>query len=560
VGTYFPVEAFMQVLQQAHEVFVNQREKTETEASKISEEIIKGPIIDDKFSKLPHFPPPMAILDALKEFQDNENGGYGEAPKFPNFSFYEWAIEQMIEGKVDQNFGNHIIFSLEKFLMGGVFDQLRGGVFRYSVDEKLLVPHFEKMLYDQSGLLRVLAKLSLIFPSPVVWEGLIKTLNYLEHEMIAKEGLFFSSQDSDSEGVEGLFYTFDLEEFKAIIRKASNELAADLDNLIKWFGLEEKGNFENKQNVISLNHKYAKEIFSEKGWKLITLACEALLKERKKRIPPKTDSKGIASWNWMMLTAICDVIHYCPQSLIKSQAMKILHKVINGTISTFILNEKNASLPTEGNIILHSTTQKTSPQYLEDYVFFAECMLRLYEVSGNQNFKDNFFDTLKFIHKEFIHENKIYTRPTRMDKTLPYPNLAVHSFDSSYRSPLATLVGITRRGALLSQDKKLLEPIEGIEEKLLNESLNAPFSSGEGLRALSYPKDVYKVLKVPESWLNKAEFSQFISYFMPRFVLDYQTEDSQKWQICSLKNCELQGEGLKNFIETLTPKESTKKN
>ena len=175
------------------------------------------------------------IIDALKNYQDNEHGGYGDEPKFPHYSFFEWAIEHILEGMVPQELGKHTILSIERMLMGGVYDHAKGGIHRYSTDKDWNVPHFEKMLYDQAGLLKLLAKTSLLYPAPIVYDSLIQTLDYLKSEMQSEKGYFFSAQDADSEGVEGLYFTFTKDEFVAAINEFGGELAENKEKIIEWF-------------------------------------------------------------------------------------------------------------------------------------------------------------------------------------------------------------------------------------------------------------------------------------------------------------------------------------
>ena len=565
VGTYFPVEAkfgqtpFGEIIEKVNSLYQDEREKIEVDAKKIIEDIIKGPQFEGEQPDISQFPPPMAILEALKELQDDKYGGYGQAPKFPNFAFLEWAVEQMLEGKVDQTFGKHIIDSIDKMLMGGINDHARGGIHRYSVDEMWLVPHFEKMLYDQAGLLKLLAKVGPLYPSPLVFDGIMDTLDYLENEMQSDKGYFFSAQDADSEGVEGLYQTFTLAEFEEALKKGDDDkksLTNNLEKIKKWFKITKEGNFESGQNVISLDFEYAKDIFTQEGWDLVRKVRKSLLAERKNRIPPATDNKGVASWNFLTLGGLIDVIQYCPIEPIKYRAQKILNKALKGAFETFVVKNKTTGEEI-GTKIRHSTTMDDSIPYIEDYVFFAETMLRLYEISGNQDFKNNFLDTLNFIHAEFISDGKAYTRAKSLDDALLYPNLTLSSFDSSFRSPLSTLVSITRRGAVLFQDPDLLEAIKDLEENLTLETLRYPYGSGEALRALTYPQDAYKVVKVPAAWVKEPKFSKFVNYFLPRFVIDFVEDEKDKWQICSLKACELSGEGIDNFIETLAAKEET---
>jgi hypothetical protein len=492
-------------------------------------------------------------MEAVKEFQDDDNGGHGGAPKFPNFSFLEWSIEQMLEGMIDKTQGEHTIKTIEAMLMGGVNDHARGGIHRYSIDEAYTVPHFEKMLYDQAGLLKVLSKASLIYPSPLVYDTLINTLDYLESEMFSDQNYFFSAQDADSEGVEGLYFTYSQSEFEDIINRFDDEdetLSKNSEKIKKWFNINEIGNYDQSLNVISLNQEFKDEIFTQNGWEIVRKVRKAILEDRRDRIPPKTDNKGIASWNFQIVSALCDVIQYCQIDVIRNMSLNLLTRSLEGMYDAFITSKDS-----QGMRIRQSTTKKISLPYLENYVFFAESQIRAYEVTGNSTFKDNFYETIQFIQREFVQDNQIFTRAILSNDTAQYPNLAVTAFDASYKSPASTLIKITRRAATLFSDSDILTPIEGLKEELIHEALKNPINSGEALRALTYPTDVYRVVKCPRSWLENSKFVQFIPYFQPRFILDYNDNEEGRWEICTSSECELTGLGLDDFLNTLTPKD-----
>jgi uncharacterized protein YyaL (SSP411 family) len=556
-GTYFPkntVEgqtSFGDLLRELTRAYKEEKEQVETNASNVTEAIEKGLIPKDKVEFQGHYPPPAAIMDAVKQFQDENFGGFGHAPKFPQFSFYEWAIEQMLEGMIQKDQGEHIIKSLERMLMGGIYDHAKGGIHRYSTDETWLVPHFEKMIYDQAGLLRLLSKASILYPSPLIFDSLIQTLEYLESEMLGDNGHFFSAQDADSEGVEGLYHTFSLEEFEDAIKNYDDEeesLLEKIDTIKEWFGVSKEGNFDNGLNVISLNYDKRADFFTQDGWNTVRRAKKALLNERKKRIPPKTDNKGVASWNFLLVSSLVDVMQYCQIDVIRQGASRLFNVALEGLYKNFLVSKDD-----EGMKIRHTTTLDQSLPYLEDYVFFAEAQLRVYEVTGNPVFKQNFSDTMEFILKEYVDGNKVRTRALATTDFELYPNQPVNSLDQSYKSAASTLLVIARRAATLFGDMEYIDKLNDVFEDFTHESLKNPLSCGEALRALTYPDNAYRVVKIPHAWLENPQYINFMPYFLNRFVLDYTTENGDKWEICSRTECELTGEGLEEFIKTLRP-------
>jgi uncharacterized protein YyaL (SSP411 family) len=536
VGTYFPLTSkndapnFPGLIHELRRAFDQEKEQVEKNAVQVTEAIKKGNIPPGNVDFQGHFPPPNAILEAVKEFRDMKWGGYGQAPKFPMFAYYEWALEQMLEGMVPKEHGEFIINSLEKMLMGGMLDHARGGIHRYSTDEKWLVPHFEKMLYDQAGFLRTITKLSLVYPSPLVFDSLINTLDYLEQEMLSddKDGKrhFFSAQDADSEGVEGLYFTFSEEEFEDLLNRHDDEeetLGKNSALIKKWFQITKAGNFEHNLNVISLNPDFKEEFYQQKNWDLVRKVRRAILNERKDRMPPATDNKGVASWNFMLVSALVDVVQYSQVEVIKRMASNLINTTIEGIFKTFLINEAN------GMKMRHTTTVDSSHPYLEDFVFFCESQLRLYEISGNEVFKQNFRDALDFVTKEFLNADQMSTRAKLSEHFEQYPNQDYTFFDASFKSPVGTYVQLMRRAAVLFSERSYTDSITQLQDAVTQTVLKVnPVSSGEALRALTYPTEAFRVMKLPRAWTQKEEFIKFIPYFLPRFVLTYHDGEMER--------------------------------
>jgi len=559
VGTYFPkqstekVTGFLDLLQELIRAYSSEKEQVEVNAEKVTRMISEGIVNQEKVEFQGHFPAPSAIVQAVDKFFDQENGGYGAAPKFPHFAFYEWAIEQMLEGMIPKEQGEKIVMTLEKMLMGGIYDQSRGGIHRYSTDPSWTVPHFEKMLYDQAGLIKTLAKFSLIYPSPLVYDALINTLDYLEVEMFDDENkFFFSAQDADSEGVEGLYFCFTKEEFDDALNDFDDEeetLDKNREKLHRFFQITEEGNFEQGLNVPTLNYSIREEILTQEGWDLVRKTRQALTQARKLRIPPATDNKGVASWNFMMIEALCDVLQYCRLDVIRERASNLFNQALEGAYKNFV----DTTGPTMK--LRHSSTLDQTLPYFEDYVTFASLQLRVYEISGNSTFKDNLREGLKLLEQEFIDGDQMLTRARYSENFELYPNHHVASFDSSFASPVSTYLGLVRRAQVLFTDPEMSGPLQPLKERLTHEVLKNPLSAGQALRGLTYPDQAYRTLKLPMGWLKEQRFIEFMPYFLPRFSLDY-TSDETKWQICGLNECELQGEGLEEFIQILTPQKT----
>lgn len=559
LGTYFgagsskDAPSFMELLQTMHQGFHNEKEQIETNANKIVEALEAPPRVKDKVQYQGHFPTAAGIINALKNYQDDEFGGYGSEPKFSHLAFYEWAIEQILEGVVPEEQGQHIIKSLEKMVMGGIFDQARGGFHPYCLDQKWQTPHFEKMLYDQAAFLKTYIKASLIYPSPAFFDAIIQTLDYLRHEMLSEENYFFSSQDSDSEGIEGLYFGFSKDEFIDAVVQFDESLTDKMDDILKWFGVTEKGNYQHQLNILTLNYESRQDLYQPQTWDIIRKVKQAIWEERKGRIPPVTNNKGVASWNFQMVSALIDVVQYSRIEAITSNATELLNKVVEGVYKKFLHFYDNGG--TTKSMILNSTTRPEHIPLFENFVNFAESQLRFYEISGNETFLDNGLQTLKFIQKEFFKENQLFTRATEFSDAELYKNIHAAPQDGLYKSSLATYLMLIRKWSLKADVKEIEEELQKTIEELKHLSLQNPLVFGEMLRAFVYPDEAYRRLDIPKSWIKKPEFQKFFPNFSIRFLLNY-TDKEETWEIHTKTECELKGENFGEFLKVFSDETS----
>jgi uncharacterized protein len=557
-GTYFPkvartgLPSFTDVLKQMQELYSTKPQEVLDNARKLIEELMKPSTPEKKIEFQGHFPAPSAIMNALKNYADAENGGYGQAPKFPHFAFYEWAAEQILEGMIPQEQGQHIVNTIEKMMMGGIYDHAKGGIHRYSTDIKFLVPHFEKMLYDQAGLLKVLSKVSQFYPSPIVFDGMLQTLDYLKSEMLSDDGYFFSAQDADSEGIEGLYFTFSKEEFIGSFEDAPESQKEKIEHFLNVFNITDSGNFEKGLNVISLNPAMKNEFYSQDSWQEIRDIRRRLHEQRKYRMPPATDRKGIAAWNYMLISALCDVVQYCQIDVMRNEALELIHLTVEGCLKQFITEEKE----TGRHLLRHVNSLEQQALYLEDYVCFADAQLRLYEITGNQIFKTNALDSVRFILDNFLKDGVFYITATTQP-SIGIENLSAPLFDQSYQSPVMTMVQLLERCSVFHPE---FSPEEVLKDKfgdLSQLALSNPLGHGQGLRAMTYPVNIYRKIEVPHTWLQNTEFLVLRNHFFSRFVLDYHGRETEEFQVCTKDACEVQGTGIEDFKKLFTIKDET---
>ena len=184
--------------------------------------------------------------------------------------------------------------------------------------------------------------------------------------------------------------------------------------------------------------------------------------------------------------------------------------------------------------------------------------LRMYEMSGNPVFKQNGFQTLQYVFKEFYKDGYFYQRPISLDDSHQFKNIHVNIFDQSFKSPLGTLILLIRKWSTVIDLTDFKNKIQNIQETLTHLSLQNPLGFGETLRALTYPDEAFRKIEVPISWLQEENFMRFIPNFSIRFTLTYQETDKESWQVCNLKECEHAGKGIDSFIKIFEGSEEVK--
>jgi hypothetical protein len=247
---------------------------------------------------------PAVVKSAVEKFKreyDSRHGGFGGAPKFPRPTQPSLLLLWGNKNE-DADALKMVLHTCEKMAAGGMYDQLGGGFARYSVDAQWLVPHFEKMLYDNAQLVQLYLDAFLVSGDEQHANVARDILRYVLRDMTHKEGGFYSAEDADSEGKEGKFYTWTREELEKILSAEEARVA------IHYFGITAEGNFVDHSDPQPLQNQNVLSIVNpglpEAERKLLSSAKEKLFQARSKRVRPHLDDKILASWNGMMLGAI----------------------------------------------------------------------------------------------------------------------------------------------------------------------------------------------------------------------------------------------------------------
>lgn len=360
-GTYFPPEprygmpAFADVLLAVVDAWRNRRAELEEGSARLVEAIRRrgewrGSVMREDVGRETLT---LAVDNLWRDF-DPVHGGFGAAPKFPQPMVLEFLLRYH-HATGDGRALQMVTKTLEAMARGGIYDQLGGGFHRYSVDERWLVPHFEKMLYDNAQLARVYLHAWQVTGQPFFRTIVEETLDNVAREMSAPQGGFYATQDADSEGEEGKFFLWTAEEIRAV-------LGDDAEHFVRAYGVTERGNFEGKNVLAFVGDLEERDALAD--------ARRRLLAARERRVRPGRDEKVLASWNGLMLAAFAEAARGLGREDYLQMAVRS---------GDFILRELRTS---EGR--MHHAWQTGSSRingYLDDYTHVIEGLLELYQAT-----------------------------------------------------------------------------------------------------------------------------------------------------------------------------------
>ncbi|RDC61546.1 thioredoxin domain-containing protein [Adhaeribacter pallidiroseus] len=456
-GTYFPPQNWSQMLQNIAKAYRENREELDQSAEQFAEHLntsdlkkygiqqVNSEFTDQDFRLIYH---------NLSLRFEKERGGMGQAPKFPMPVNYLFLLRYHQYSNQTTAL-EHVNVTLREMAFGGIYDQAGGGFARYSTDSEWLVPHFEKMLYDNGQLVSLYAEAYQVTKNPLYQEVVYETIAFVERELMSPEGGFYSSLDADSEGEEGKFYVFTKEELQEIIGTEEPLFSA-------YYNIRAEGNWEHNQNILhrrqtdeafAAEHQLEVLVLKEliKGWK------EKVMQARAKRVRPGLDDKILTSWNALMLKGLSDAYHVFQEERFLKLALQnasfLRQNLKNGP--KLFRNYKNG--------------KATIDAFLEDYALLIQAFLRLYEVTFDEIWLNeahqlakytlsNFFDEKEnlFFYTDKEGEQLIARKKEIMDNVIPASNsvmalnllfLALH-FDRPKYADISD--------AMLSQVKELL--------------------------------------------------------------------------------------------------------
>lgn len=370
-GTYFRRDKWIEQINQIADFYESQPTKALEYAEKLTQGIKQSELVVLNTEEALFDKSKLAAVYASWEARfDNVEGGPDRSPKFPIPNNYQFLLRyaHLSNNKAALD---HVKLTLDKIAYGGIYDHLGGGITRYSTDKLWKVPHFEKMLYDNGQVISLYSEAYQKFKDPDYKKLIYGTLEFVERELMSKEGAFYSALDADSDGEEGKFYIWNKEELESLLG-AEYELFADYYNVNRK-GYWEHDNYillrDEDDETIAKKHAISVDVLKAK----MTVSEAILMKERNTRIRPGLDDKTLTSWNGLMLKGYVD-------AYLTFGEQHFLDVALNN--ANFILDKQ---LRKDGGLN-HSYKEgrSTINGYLEDYAFVIDAFLKLYEATFDE--------------------------------------------------------------------------------------------------------------------------------------------------------------------------------
>jgi uncharacterized protein YyaL (SSP411 family) len=384
-GTYFPPEprqgmpSFRQVLEATTGAYRTQREELREASARIRESLAAVGRVEQSSEPLDRSILERA-LSGLQSGFDRSNGGFGGAPKFPPAISLEFLLARGLTDPVG--------LTLDKMMHGGIYDQLGGGFARYSVDATWLVPHFEKMLYDNALLARVYLHGWQVTGTERWLRVCEETLDWALREMRGPEGGFYSALDADSEGEEGRFYVWDEDEMREALAE-SGMPGESVERVLGYWGVSAAGNFEGR-NILHVPLGASAQQPAE-----LADARTALYAHRDRRIRPGLDDKRICSWNALMIAALADAGAATARQEYLDAA---------SACARFVCESMRDA---DGHLLrTWKGGEARLNAYLEDHAFLLEGLLRLYEATLEVRWFDAARETADSMIERFADEER----------------------------------------------------------------------------------------------------------------------------------------------------------
>lgn len=403
-GTYFPPVAAYQrpswkeLLQSVAKTFMEHRDDIEQQASQMltylaqsnqygSAANLRTEPLNDRELR--------TIIQVVMKSADRHYGGFGKAPKFPSATTLQFLM-RYLSSTFDLEVQQQLRLTLDRMRLGGIYDQLGGGFSRYATDQQWIVPHFEKMLYDNALLVSSYAEAYQLYQDPHYLQVLHHTLEFVRRELRHPDGGWYTALDADSEGVEGGYYTWNAEEIQDI-------LGAEASWFCEFYHVARQGNWEGRnilyctEDVESFAARYG--IDAAQLESRMQQCRMLLLHQRSQRIAPQTDTKRVLSTNSLMVTAY-----------LKAYAASGIRSYLDEALDGLRFIKTAFKNPGESGLIHMAAYRRNAPQqaFLDDYACYLEALIQAASLSGDLTYLKEARVLTSYVMQHFGDENQEY--------------------------------------------------------------------------------------------------------------------------------------------------------
>jgi uncharacterized protein YyaL (SSP411 family) len=542
-GTYFPPDdrygrpSFKRLVRLLADAWENRREELLRSSIELTEQLRKASRVESAEGELE----PRLLQNAASRLGrafDSTYGGFGPAPKFPHPM--ELRLLPRVWKRFDDDEALHMAqLTLDRMAMGGIYDHLGGGFHRYSTDERWLVPHFEKMLYDNALLSVAYLEAYQATGNPSYRQVVEETLGYVRREMTSPEGPFYSTQDADSEGVEGKFFVWSLQEVEEVLGKEF----ADIFTYV--YDVTPSGNWEgyNILHRAKTDEQDARLLkVSETDLPRILQECKRKLFEvRSSRVHPARDEKVLTSWNGLMIDAFALAAQVLDDPTYAEAGVRA---------AEFILGKMRAA---DGRL-LRTYSAGSQPKlngYLEDHACLLNALVSLYEATFEPRWIDAALSLAKILLDEFWDDTEagfFYTGKSHEEliaRTKDPHDSSVPSGNSMAVTALLRLVKLTGEVGLFDRAERTLRLFRGLMDSL-------PMAAGQMLVALDFylgPAQEFAVVGDPAEAETQGVLRLIRQPFRPNKVVALKStasRDEQQYAALEL----LSGRTLRGAVTT----------
>jgi uncharacterized protein YyaL (SSP411 family) len=540
-GTYYPRETFTQLMHAVDDAWKNRRDELQQNVDALVETVGRTALIAPAESINTEVLTATAVQGLRSSF-DSTWGGFGSAPKFPSTFSIDFLL-RLFQQTGDESLYQIARTSLDAMAAGGMYDQLGGGFCRYSVDEKWLVPHFEKMLYDQALLLRVYVHAWQLRGEPRDRQIAQEIIEYVLRDLRHSDGGFFSAEDADSldehgHSEEGAFYTWTPQEIADVVGASSAQVC-------QYWDITSDGNFEGK----NIPHRlmYRGNILRPP---VIEQARHMLLERRNTRIRPGLDDKVLTEWNAMMLSSLCEAASAFRDQKLTDAAIQSAHFLVN--------NLRQSDGKWMRSWQSDATPQARHHALAHDLAHVVDAMTRMYELTGNHLWLNVAIDTAHQLLDQYwdAEHGGLFTVSREGEQLIVRQKDLMDNATASANSVAA--MALLRLGSLCDEP---LFPARAHEILLLLARVvpSAPSAFGNAMSV--FLLEHHGVSEVVLPGHNEALLGVFHETWRPQSVLAWGTAtDSSLWidrheglaYVCQQRACQLPTSDPDVFRQLLT--------